>query len=391
MRPSGWSPPEPIRERMIEQRARQIADPVERLRFFRHIALQADSKAGAMRVGLPLLLPGLLVTSLLLMGLLFMPRAVKRDTSVVRALRPSNREPHERRVPAVWLVDKKNEYEIYSNGLCVETRLETDGRPRSYLVYDAASEEREAIDSGTQPAGIVYHCTETLQAPFEAGQNGVLKRIGENLLTFVRANRSYNYVIDRFGRVWRIVPDGAVANHAGWSIWSSDNRVWVNLNKSFLGVSFEGNSSNEIAREMTAPQVHAGKILTEMLRAKYQIVAVNCVTHAQVSVNPDNLNIGYHTDWAAGFPFEEMGLGDNYRRPVASLYAFGFAYDSSFINAAGEPLRAGLRLAETRLREEATARMLPLDGWRVRLQHRFRHIAAVSRNSGGREENTNER
>lgn len=355
------------------------------------MALQTDCKAAATLASLPVLFPGLLFTSLLLTGLLFMPRLNKRDASVVRAFRPLPNSTGGERVAAVWLVDKKSDYEIYSNGLRVETRLETDGRPRSYLVYDAESEEREAVDAGTQPAGIVYHSTESLQAPFEAAQNGTLKRIGENLLAFVRVNRSYNYLIDRFGRVWRIVRDGVVANHAGWSIWSSGNRVWVNLNKSFLGVAFESKNSGDAADELTAPQVHAGKILTEMLRAKYQIAAANCVTHAQVSVNPDNLNIGYHTDWAAGFPFEAMGLEDNYRRPLASLYAFGFAYDSSFIHTAGEPLRAGLRLAEMRLRGEAAARQRPLEGWRVQLQHRFRHIAAASRSVGGREENTNER
>jgi len=42
-------------------------------------------------------------------------------------------------------------------------------------------------------------------------------------------------------------------------------------------------------------------MLTDMLRKRYGIPAGNCVTHAQVSVNPSNLLIGYHIDWASSF------------------------------------------------------------------------------------------
>jgi hypothetical protein len=37
------------------------------------------------------------------------------------------------------------------------------------------------------------------------------------------------------------------------------------------------------------------------------------VVHAQVSINPGNRRIGWHTDWGAGFPFREIGLPDNYQ------------------------------------------------------------------------------
>ena len=51
--------------------------------------------------------------------------------------------------------------------------------------------------------------------------------------------RSYHYVIDRFGRVWRTVPEGSIAFHAGFSVWGDRSALFVNLNSSFLGVALE--------------------------------------------------------------------------------------------------------------------------------------------------------
>ena len=91
----------------------------------------------------------------------------------------------------------------------------------------------------TEPVGIVYHTTESLQAPFEPGQNNVLKRVGESLLEYVRRRRCYNFLIDRFGRVFRIVNESDAADHAGHSVWADDRYFYVNLNDSFIGISFE--------------------------------------------------------------------------------------------------------------------------------------------------------
>jgi hypothetical protein len=41
------------------------------------------------------------------------------------------------------------------------------------------------------------------------------------------------------------------------------------------------------------------------------------------------------TDWAANFPFRQVGLDDGYEGPVAALALFGFDYDSAFLRANG--------------------------------------------------------
>ncbi len=67
--------------------------------------------------------------------------------------------------------------------------------------------------------------------------------------------------------------------------------MYLNLNESFIGVAFEASSQTDQPDHLPVnePQLHAAKILTEMLRDKYNLPAENCVTHAQVSVNPDNM------------------------------------------------------------------------------------------------------
>jgi hypothetical protein len=77
------------------------------------------------------------------------------------------------------------------------------------------------------------------------------------------------------------------------------------------------------------------------------------VTHAQVSVNPENMRVGYHTDWASSFPFAQLGLPDNYARPLPAIVAFGFEYDATFLEWAGTRLYAGVELAEQELAREA--------------------------------------
>lgn len=288
----------------------------------------------------------------------------------------------------VWLVEASQESELYSNGLRINNQYLTETQARGYAAF-----ARERIDTGgaqrrTEPVGIVYHTTESHMAPFEEGQTRTLRRDGEGLLEYVRRNRSYHFVIDRFGQVFRVVRESDYANHAGHSVWADAAWVYINLNQSFFGVAFEAQSRSG-AEEMTAnaAQLHSGRILTDMLRARYGIASANCVAHAQVSVNPENLRVGYHTDWAANLPFHELGLDDNYGRPLASVLLFGFGVDRLLENAGGEPLRQGLQAAEDQVREEAAARGIPVDRYRDILRKRYKDAIVALRAKGIRGEN----
>ena len=165
--------------------------------------------------------------------------------------------------------------------------------------------------------------------------------------------------------------------------------MYVNLNASFIGVAFEA-SSRADSQAVNDSQVHAAKLLTEMLRDKYNLAAEDCVTHSQVSVNPENMRIGWHTDWGANFAFKEIGLPDNYEIPSPALYLFGFEYDQAYVNATGPGLWKGLASAEQRMSERAAARGLTIVQYRKVLQQRYRDARAALKDGSADEEKKHE-
>ena len=292
----------------------------------------------------------------------------------------------------VWLVDKTKDYETYSNGLRIDDRYAVSNERRGfYRVFRRGSIDLARAEWRSEPAGIVYHTTESDQARFEEEQNKALKRIAKEVLTFVRENRCYHFLIDRFGQVFRVVEESDVANHAGYSVWADDSDVYVNLNRSFIGIAFETQTlPGEELPSANAAQIHSARILTQMLRNKYRIPASNCVTHAQVSVNPSNMLVGYHTDWAGNFPFLELGLSDNYVAPPAAIYTFGFNYDTSYVHATGVRLWQGLAVAEDQLRAQATAQGIPLPRYRSILQQKYKQVITALKASNAVKEKSNE-
>ena len=357
----------------VEWRARRIDDPLGRLRYLRSVRPAKLRPAGGRRV-----------RSLRAGAAVGLAAVVTVTCLVVRAkvrVEPLPARTHKVQapllwsegLPEVWLVEKAGGLETYSNGLRIDGRVAISTHPRSYRVFPV---DRPGAGDGahrTEPAGIVFHTTESHQAPFEADQNRVLKQVGESILEYVRRHRAYNFLIDRFGRVFRIVEEDHAAEHAGYSVWADDQWLYVNLNESFLGVSFEAKTEPGQEEPMVSPgQVRAAAMLTEMLRSRYGIRGINCVTHAQVSVNPSNMRVGWHTDWASSFPFEKLGLPNNYAQALPAMTFFGFDYDSTFVRLAGSRLYAAVELAEERLREEAAERGLGIETYRRSLQRLYR-------------------
>jgi hypothetical protein len=248
-------------------------------------------------------------------------------------------------------------------------------------MLDRSQNMQPTADWMSEPVGIVFHTTESPQAPFDPDQNATLQRLSKALLGHIRDNRSYNFVVDRFGRVFRVVDEADTAHHAGNSLWADGRWAFVNLNTSFLSIAFEAQGST-----LTSAQVHAGRLLTQFLRARFKIAPELCITHAQVSVNPSNMRIGYHTDWAGGFPFNEMGLPNNYDLPLASITDFGFGYDDVFVAAVGHKMWRGLRQAEGQIEAEARSHGQDLNGYKQGLQDRYRRLYASLKLTGALDE-----
>ncbi|MGA3024916.1 MAG: peptidoglycan recognition family protein [Bryobacteraceae bacterium] len=383
---------------VIEWRAETIRDPLERLRFLRNtvdVGAVVPPAAPVRRSRRKTIRAGMAVAALLTIVAFMASPTSSISVAEYRGqflMPPPAPQPAGEEAQKVWQVEVTRDYETYSNGLRVEKGYQTAGNERvPYPVYRRRDPQLASSEMRSGPAGIVYHTTESHMAPFEPEQNGQIRRIETSVLDLLRRNRSYHYMIDRFGRVFRIVSEGDVANHAGLSIWADERYAYVNLNASFLGVSFETQTRRgEDNPEISPAQIHSARILTDMLRYKYAIPAGNCVTHAQVSVNPSNMRIGYHTDWAGNFPFSEIGLGDNYEEPLASVFAFGFDYDGVFVQSTGRRLWQGLRTSDEQVTLQASVLGMPVPAYKRILRQRYEKILAATRAATQKGENNEE-
>jgi hypothetical protein len=364
-----------------------IGDPVLRLRFLKVLRPPASTHRHRLRLRF-----WTVSSALLLAVMIFFlakhaaGKSKAQPAAVIRTELPIIREAA--KPASVWQVEKAPGSEVYSNGLRIDTRFEVASHPRSYLAFPNSGAGSRVPVRRSTPVGIVFQTTESPQAPFEARETSLLKQLGESLLDYVRRKAAYHYLIDRFGRVYRVVAESDAANHAGYSLWADDNWLYLNLNESFLGVSFEAQTPGGQSGEVVSPaQVRSAAMLTEMLRSIYQIPAGNCVTHAQVSVNPSNMRMGYHTDWTTGFPFAALGLPDNYVRALPSLWIFGFEYDPGLYDSPDKRISVGVGLAQQDFLRAAAAAGLQPAAYRKMLQLRYReYLAEVRRGGPGQSE-----
>lgn len=278
-------------------------------------------------------------------------------------------------VPSMlWVADRGPGWELYSNGLRIETSYTVKGTPRDYRVQTRDGKLLPA--KFDRPIGILFHTSESDLWPLEPGYEKELRKGSAALLRFVKREQAYNYMIDRFGRVYRIVDDDSRANHAGHGVWARGEEVYLDLNSAFLGVSFESRWEGGRTLPITRAQLIAGRNLTHYLRQRFAIAPEMCVTHGLASVSPKRGLIGYHLDWARGFPFQAFGLPDLYSQPLPSVALFGFNYDSEFLRTMGERW-PGLIAAEKQLADEARQRAISLDELRHERQAVYRRWRAA--------------
>ncbi len=268
----------------------------------------------------------------------------------------------------IWLVAKSEEWELYSNGLRVDTTHATSGDPRRYRVFDVKAGMQETVYD--KPVGIVFHTSESDIWPLEESFNEKLRDTSQGLLRYLSRNRVYNYLIDRFGQVFRVVQDSDKANHAGQGVWTQGDRVFLSLNNAFLGVSFETRWEGGRALPITQAQLEAGRSLTDYLRTNWQIAPDMCVPHGLISLNAKKHLLGHHLDWARGFPFQAFGLPNQYERLAPTVALFGLGYDEQLTSVMGGPW-AGVLEAERKLAQEAGERGKTVAEVRKERQARF--------------------
>jgi hypothetical protein len=269
---------------------------------------------------------------------------------------------------AIWKVEGGEGYEQYSNGLRIDTAYAVAGDARRYRVFDAVRGMSD--DTFDKPVGILFHTSESDIWPLDEDHNENLRKSSHDLLRYLNRNKVYHYLIDRFGRVFRVVDEGSKANHAGHAVWTKDNLVYMSLNNAFLGICFETRWEGGRALPITQAQLANGRNLTELLRQRYDITPDMCVGHGLASVNAKKHLIGHHVDWARGFPWDAFGLPNQYTRPAPSVAVFGFTYDDEFLKKMSEPW-PGVKEAERALSAAATDQGKTLDDFRRERQGLF--------------------
>lgn len=272
----------------------------------------------------------------------------------------------------VWLVKTEGGAEVFSNGGRILTEFETENHARNYYLY-AKDDPLKNLDLPVQhqPLGILYHTTEGELVDFKPDNNEDLQRRGHGLLAYVKKEKSYNYVIDRFGQIYRIVRDDQAGFHAGHSIWSDNKYTYVSLNESFIGVAFETKTEADAQAQLTEAQITAGRQLTAILRRRYNIEDANCTTHGLVSISQGNMLIGHHHDWARNFPFEAMGVSNKYPLPPATVALYGCSWGEDIVRKLGGSLWAGVPLAEAEFKRRAEQTQLKPEELRKRMKERY--------------------
>lgn len=268
----------------------------------------------------------------------------------------------------VWLVEQTSEYERYSNGGRILRRYETENHPRFYLRYprDWTAGSAEPVE-GSEPVGIIYHSSESDIVPFTADNSASIQARTNGLIEYIRARRSYNYLIDRFGEIYRIVRDDHAAHHAGHSLWADEENLYVGLNESFIGICFESTSaSGGLDEQLTEAQLTSGRALTAILRSKYHLSDANCTTHGLVSIDPARGTIAHHHDWVRNFPFAAFSLSDKYRLAPVSVARYGFGTDEEVLAKLGGRVWEGAAAGEAELRQRAEAEHLTAEEIRAR-------------------------
>ena len=289
-------------------------------------------------------------------------------------------------VHPIWLVEKTAKVETYSNGLQIITSLCVDNIPRRYVAFPRDTDAlpgKERLSSKIR--GILYHSSEGDVVPLKPEKNRLIKKYSKQLLKYVCRKKGYHYLIDPFGRVYRIVREKDAAFHAGNSVWADKDSIYMNLNHAFIGICFEGKGFEEIYEPgakkpkmrvlddttITEAQIQSGKELTDWLRFHYGIPQRNCVPHGIASVYPKNRLIGYHLDLAHGFPFHRFGLRNRYKEKIPAIIEFGFKGDRYFREVLNGNVWPGAELSEKYLEKKAKQSGLSLNAYRKKLNQRF--------------------
>ncbi len=158
-------------------------------------------------------------------------------------------------------------------------------------VYDAPSPNQDDRPAGAAVDTIVLHYTGMLSA------QAALDRLRDP-----GARVSSHYVVEEDGKIWRLVPEGRRAWHAGVSFW----RGRTGLNDFSVGIEIVNPGHEHGYRDFPVLQMAAVCDLCLDILARHPVPAGNVVAHSDIAPNRKE-DPGERFDWA-GLAQEGVGL-----------------------------------------------------------------------------------
>ncbi|MFH2066428.1 MAG: peptidoglycan recognition family protein [Pseudomonadota bacterium] len=294
----------------------------------------------------------------------------------------------------IWMVEKTDDAEFYSNRLEINTKHTIENVPRGYYLFPRGEEAflQQGVFTG-QINGILYHASESDVFAYRPEMTQSIKEYSRLLIRYLNKKKAYHYFIDRFGKVYRLIQEDHAAFHSGNSIWVDDRFLYLDLNHAFIGICFEGkdfetmdpsriqsNGENQPAivpmerSSINEAQLISGKELTDWLRVKYKIPQHNCIPHGLASVNPYDQLIGHHLDLSHGFPFGFFEISNKYEEPIPAITEFGFTYDNYFMEIFQGKLWPGIAMSEKIILMRAGEKQMSVADYRKLLNERFKKV-----------------
>ncbi len=158
-------------------------------------------------------------------------------------------------------------------------------------VYDAPSPNQDDRPAGAAVDMIVLHYTGMVSA------QAALDRLRDPA-----ARVSSHYVVEEDGKIWRLVPEGRRAWHAGVSFW----RGRTGLNDFSVGIEIVNPGHEHGYRDFPVLQMAAVCDLCLDILARHPVPARNVVAHSDIA--PDRKeDPGERFDWG-GLAQEGVGL-----------------------------------------------------------------------------------
>ena len=300
----------------------------------------------------------------------------------------------------IWMVEKTDTSEFYSNRLEIDTTTATENVPRGYYLFPRGQDN--FLETGVftnQIKGILYHASESDVFAYRPEMTQSIREYSRLLVRYLKKRKAYHYFIDRFGKIYRLVKEDQAAFHSGNSIWADAQFLYLDLNHAFIGICFEGKDFEDAdpaampkdgegqpkivpmeKSSINEAQLISGKELTDWLRVKYKIAQGNCIPHGLASVNPYDQLIGHHLDLSHGFPFDFFEISNKYDESIPAITEFGFTYDNYFVEIFQGNIWPGIDLSERMLRMRAGAKHMPLESYRRQLNEKFKQVFGWLRN-----------